>query len=96
VLSAGAEKAGLAARKNAGGSGGARGELLRRGPPCTRTVEEAVAIDASCISRTDGRADGRAVIMGCAEGGVEIEQVAAKTRGEDRRENIDLTAVCTV
>ncbi len=54
-------------------------------------VEEAVAIERELyLALTIDAPSGRAVLMGCAEGGVEIEQVAAETPEKIMRETIDL------
>ncbi len=54
-------------------------------------VEEAVAIERELyLALTMDAPSGRAVLMGCAEGGVEIEQVAAETPEKIVREYIDL------
>ena len=54
-------------------------------------IEEAVAIDRELyLALTMDAPSGRAVLMGCSEGGVEIEQVAAETPEKIVREYIDL------
>ncbi len=54
-------------------------------------VEEAVAIQRELyLALTMDAASGRAILMGCAEGGVEIEYVAAHTPEKIVRETIDL------
>jgi len=54
-------------------------------------VEEAVAIERELyLALTMDAPSGRAVLMGCSEGGIEIEQVAAETPEKIVREYIDL------
>ncbi|HML69520.1 MAG TPA: acetate--CoA ligase family protein [Clostridia bacterium] len=54
-------------------------------------VEEAVAIERELyLALTMDAVSGRAMLMGCAEGGVEIEYVAAHTPEKIVRETIDL------
>ncbi|MEN6635680.1 MAG: ATP-grasp domain-containing protein [Clostridiaceae bacterium] len=54
-------------------------------------VEEAVAIERELyLAITMDAVSGRAMLMGCAEGGVEIEHVAAHTPERIVREHIDL------
>ena len=54
-------------------------------------VEEAIAVDRELyLAITIDAPSGRAMLMGCAEGGVDIELVAARTPEKIVRENVDL------
>ena len=93
VLSGGRGKAGLVKLVHTLSEAAALAERYFREVPSLHAVlvEEAVAIERELyLAVTMDAATGRAMLMGCAEGGVEIEHVAAHTPERIVREYIDL------
>ena len=93
VLSGGRGKAGLVKLVHTLSEAEALAERYFREVPSLHAVlvEEAVAIERELyLAVTIDAASGRAMLMGCAEGGVEIEHVAAHTPEKIVREYIDL------
>lgn len=93
VLSGGRGKAGLVKLVHTLSEAEALAERYFREVPSLHAVlvEEAVAIERELyLAVTMDAASGRAMLMGCAEGGVEIEHVAAHTPERIVREYIDL------
>ncbi len=93
VLSGGRGKAGLVKLVRTQAEAEALAERYFREVPSLHAVlvEEAVEIERELyLAITMDAASGRAMLMGCAEGGVEIEHVAAHTPELIEREYIDL------